>query len=87
MPEFEELTLPGERGVLVLDRLALSRGLPAAVVCDNGPEFSGHVLDQWAHACGVTLAFIEPRKQVQNAIAESFNGRLRGSVPLTRAGS
>jgi putative transposase len=72
-----DFSLPGERVTRVLDRLAHMHGLPAAIVCDNGPEFSGHVLDQWAHARGVTLAFIEPGKPVQNAFAESFNGRLR----------
>jgi putative transposase len=72
-----DFSLPGERVARVLDGLAATRGLPAAIVCDNGPEFAGHVLDQWAHARGVTLAFIEPGKPVQNAFAESFNGRLR----------
>lgn len=72
-----DFSLSGERVARVLDRLAQSRGLPATIVCDNGPEFAGHVLDQWAHGRGVALAFIEPGKPVQNAFAESFNGRLR----------
>jgi putative transposase len=47
--------------------------------CDAGhpAEFAGQVLDQWAHERGVTLHFIEPGKPVQNAYAESFNGRFR----------
>lgn len=72
-----DVSLPGARVVRVLERLAQTRGLPQAIVCDNGPEFSGQALDQWAHARGVTLEFIEPGKPVQNAFAESFNGRLR----------
>ncbi len=70
-------SLPGERVVGVLERLGRERGLPETIVCDNGPEFTGQVLDQWAHQRGVRLHFIEPGKPVQNAFAESFNGRLR----------
>ena len=61
----------------MLERLAGTRGLPAGIVCHNGPEFAGRVLDQWAYRRGVALLFIEPGKPVQNAYAESFNGRLR----------
>ena len=46
-------------------------------MCDNGPEFRGEALDQWANLRGVTLQFIEPGKPVQNAFSESFNGRFR----------
>lgn len=72
-----DTSLPGERVVQVLERLAGTRGLPSGIVCDNGPEFAGQVLDQWAYRRGVQLLFIEPGKPVQNAYAESFNGRLR----------
>lgn len=72
-----DTSLPGERVVRVLERLAGTRGLPTGIVCDNGPEFAGQVLDQWAHRRGVRLLFIQPGKPVQNAFAESFNGRLR----------
>jgi putative transposase len=61
----------------VLDRLADTRGVPRAIVCDNGPEFTGAALDEWAHRRGVTLAFIDPGKPVQNAFIESFNGTFR----------
>lgn len=69
--------LSGVRVAHVLDRLAATRGLPHGLVCDNGPEFAGQALDQWAHRRGVALLFIEPGRPVQNAYAESFNGRLR----------
>jgi putative transposase len=72
-----DFSLSGERVVRVLDQLARTRGLPRAICCDNGPEFAGRALDQWAHAKGVVLDFIDPGKPVQNAYAESFNGRLR----------
>jgi putative transposase len=70
-------SLPGERVVRILEHLGATRGLPRAVVLDNGPEFTSQALDQWAHRRGVALQFIEPGKPVQNAYVESFNGRLR----------
>lgn len=72
-----DTSLTGERVVRVLDRLAVTRGLPRTLVCDNGPEFRGLVLDQWAHTRGVQLHFIDPGKPVQNAYVESCNGRFR----------
>jgi len=70
-------SLPGLRVVQVLERLAATRGLPATIVMDNGPEFAGRVLDGWAYGRGVHLHFIEPGKPVQNAFIESFNGKFR----------
>ena len=72
-----DFSLPGERVTRVLDRVAAERGYPNVIVCDNGPEFRGEALDQWAHRHGVQLAFIEPGKPVQNAYIESFNGKFR----------
>ena len=70
-------SLGGLRVRRVLDRIASERGLPEAIVVDNGPEFRGRVLAAWSEARGVRLEFIQPGKPVQNAYAESFNGRLR----------
>lgn len=61
----------------VLDRLSLSRGLPKVIRSDNGKEFCGKAMVEWAHARGVDLRLIEPGKPNQNAYIESFNGRLR----------
>jgi putative transposase len=72
-----DTSLPGERVVRVLDRIAVERGYPTSIVCDNGPEFRGEALDQWAHLHGVHLSFIDPGKPIQNAYIESFNGRFR----------
>lgn len=72
-----DTSLPGQRVVQVLERLAITRGLPRGIVLDNGPEFSGRMLDAWAYQRGVRLLFIQPGKPVQNAYAESFIGRLR----------
>jgi putative transposase len=72
-----DTSLPGLRVVRVLERVALTRPLPAMIVCDNGPEFTGRALDSWAYARGVQLHFIRPGKPIENAFVESFNGRLR----------
>ena len=61
----------------VLDRLALTRGLPKIIRTDNGKEFCGKAMVTWAHERGVEPRLIEPGKPNQNAYIESFNGRLR----------
>lgn len=72
-----ERALPAERVIAALDRVARSRGYAPTIVCDNGPEFRSEAMDQWADHHGITLAFIEPGRPVQNAFIESFNGRFR----------
>ena len=47
------------------------------IVVDNGPEFTGRDLENWAHQNGVKLFFIDPGKPMQNGSIESFNGRFR----------
>jgi putative transposase len=70
-------SLGADRVVTVLDRLAVTRGLPQRIVVDNGSEFQSRALDAWAHQRGVQLVFIRPGKPVENAFIESFNGRVR----------
>jgi transposase InsO family protein len=72
-----ERAISGQGVVRVLERLALSRGLPKVIRTDNGKEFCGKAMVAWAHERGVMLRLIEPGKPNQNAYIESFNGRLR----------
>lgn len=72
-----DTSLPGSRVIEVLERLRDQRGLPHAIVADNGPEFAGRALDQWAHERGLKIDYIRPGKPVDNAFVESFNGRFR----------
>jgi putative transposase len=72
-----DTSLGGFRVRRVLDRIASERGLPEAIVLDNGPDFRGRALAAWSAERGVRLEFIQPGKPVQNAYVESFNGRLR----------
>ena len=72
-----DTSLGGDRVVNVLERLSETRGLPEVITIDNGPEFAGKALDEWAYRKSIKLNFITPGKPVENAYAESFNGRLR----------
>jgi len=72
-----DTSIGGRRVAEVLQRLIDTRGKPAMLITDNGPEFISRALDAWAYAHGVDLHFIEPGKPNQNAHVESFNGRLR----------
>ena len=72
-----DTTFPGTRVVETLEGLAAQRGYPACVVCDNGPEFVSRAVAIWAAQQHVELRHIQPGKPNQNALIESFNGRLR----------
>ena len=53
------------------------RGKPKSVRVDNGPEFAGRLLDQWAFLNKIELDFSRPGKPTDNAFIEAFNSRLR----------
>ena len=54
-------SLTGLRITRVLERIALTRGLPEVITVDNGPEFISKAMDAWAYERGVKLHFIQPR--------------------------
>jgi putative transposase len=72
-----DTSITGTRVRAVLQRLAETRGLPASITVDHGPEFEGQVLDAWAYSSNVRLSFIRPGKPNENAYIESFNGKFR----------
>lgn len=72
-----DTSLTAERVVRVLEQLRLEHGLPQIIQVDNGSEFTGRKLDEWACKNKVKLHFIEPGKPTQNGHIESFNGKLR----------
>jgi putative transposase len=72
-----DTSINGVRVCRVLDEVGEQEGLPEVIMVDNGPEFAGKALDEWAYRKGVKLQFIRPGKPVENAYIESFNGRLR----------
>lgn len=72
-----DTSINGARVVRTLNGVALEEGLPEIIIMDNGPEFIGKAVDEWAYRRGVSLFFITPGKPVENMYMESFNGRLR----------
>src|SRR5947207_1401361 len=68
-------TIGGAGVVAVLDQLAKTHSLPQTITVDNGPEFTGKSLHNWAQQNKVKLNFIAPGKPTQNAFIESFNGK------------
>jgi putative transposase len=69
-------SLTGARVAAVLEDLKRTRGVPARLKVDNGPEFTSRALDAWAHSNGVKLEFSRPGKPTDKPFIESFNGRL-----------
>jgi len=61
----------------VLERVIAERGVPGAIRCDNGPEFTSLYFIEWCKDHGVSVVHIQPGKPVQNSHVESFNGRFR----------
>jgi putative transposase len=61
----------------VLERVIAERGVPGAIRCDNGPEFTSLYFIEWCKDHGVSVIHIQPGKPVQNSDVESFNGRFR----------
>jgi transposase InsO family protein len=61
----------------VLAELFASRGRPAVIRSDNGPEFVSFELTEWLADLGAGTYHIEPGKPWQNAYGESFHSRLR----------
>ncbi|MCG9060231.1 IS3 family transposase [Laribacter hongkongensis] len=72
-----DLSLPAERVVRALDQVIEWRGKPTAIRSDNGPEYVGKTLTEWAQRNGVRLDHIQPGKPQQNAYVERFNRTVR----------
>jgi len=72
-----DTSIPALYVTRVLDQVKAERGLPKVIRADNGPEFAGRTMQNWAAKNGVELRFIQPGKPVQNAYIESFNSRFR----------
>ena len=64
-----------------LSCLVQEHGRPAALLTDNGPEFTSRALEAWAYRTRCKLHFIQPGKPMQNAFVESFNGQVPRRVP------
>ncbi len=72
-----DLSLPAARVIRSLDRIIEWRGKPAAIRCDNGPEYISSALQQWAEHHGIRLDYIQPGNPQQNAYVERYNHTVR----------
>ena len=72
-----DFSLPANRVVRTLEQLIEWKGKPAAIRCDNGPEYTGKILMSWAAQQNITLRFIQPGKPQQNAYIERYNRTVR----------
>jgi putative transposase len=76
-----DFSLTGGRVATVLTRNAIQRGsFPDVLKSDNGSEFTGDKMLEWAALAGVAQHFIDPGRPMQNGSVESFNGRLRDEL-------
>lgn len=72
-----DFSLPAERVIRSLERIIEWRGKPAAIRCDNGPEYVSAKLQLWADSQGVRLEYIQPGQPQQNAYVERYNRTVR----------
>lgn len=77
LPLEVDTSLSGARVSRVVNRIAEGRGRPNFMRSDNGPEFTGQAMDEWAYRNKVSLDFIEPGQPTQNAFIDSFNSIFR----------
>ena len=63
--------------VEALTELFVTRGTPAHIRSDNGPEFVAETVPSWLGRLGVRTLFIEPGSPWENGYIESFNGKFK----------
>jgi putative transposase len=72
-----DFSLPAARVIRALEQVIEWRGKPAALRCDNGPEYISAAVVEWANENRITLIYIQPGKPTQNAYIERFNRTAR----------
>jgi putative transposase len=75
-----DTSISGIRVARELNRLLGERGKPAMIVSDNGTELTSNAILAWADDHRVAWHYIAPGTPQQNAIIESFIGRLRDEM-------
>jgi putative transposase len=72
-----DLSMPSARVIRSLEQIIEWRGKPAAIRCDNGPEYIPNQLITWANEQQITSLYIQPGKPTQNTYVERFNRTAR----------
>jgi len=75
-----DTSIASGRVIRELDKLVELRGTPAAIRCDNGPEFCAQAFVDWCEEHGTEICYIQPGKPNQNAFIERFNKSYRDEV-------
>jgi putative transposase len=75
-----DTSISGTRVARELDALVARRGAPMTIVSDNGPEPTSRAILAWTNRAGLDGHDIAPGKPQQNAVVESFIGRLRDEL-------
>ena len=75
-----ERSITAEDVVSTLASLFRSRGEPAFIRSDNGPEFIAKTVKQWLEASEVKTLYIEPGSPWENAYSETFISRFSDEV-------
>jgi len=70
-------SMPSRRVTRALAAIIETRGAPAAIRSDNGPEMTSRHFLAWCIERRIDAIHIQPGKPTQNAHVESFHGRLR----------
>jgi transposase InsO family protein len=60
--------------------LFVTRGPPAQIRSDNGPEFIANAVQQGLAKIGVKTIYITPGSSWENGYCESFNGSMRDEL-------
>lgn len=72
-----DISLPAECVIRSLSRIIERRGKSGSIWVDNGPEYVGGRLMEWAEEQGVTIQRIQSGKPQQNAYIERYNRTVR----------
>lgn len=72
-----DTSLSGARVARELATLFDARGKPQTIISDNRTEFTSNAIRKFVNDRKVDRHCIAPGKPTQNAVIESFNGRLR----------
>ncbi len=75
-----DTSVGGSKIAAALAKISEGIGLHQTITVDNGPEFAGKVMDEWAYGHGIEMDLIRPGKPVENGYIESFNRRLRDEL-------
>jgi transposase InsO family protein len=72
--------LRSEDVLAALAELFVTRGPPAHIRSDNGPEFIANAVQEWLAKIGVKTLYITPGSPWENGYCESFNGSMRDEL-------